>query len=129
MDKAILVSNSLENGKRIVKALEKKRFKFNSALWSYNKEKDEWSFIIASEKLDEYGPRSTYYEIYAVLEQENLLSLIDFSSIVLLSPNDPFIKALEMIKYETDQTSEFRLTQTVFNEFYIEDAYIYKISS
>ena len=48
MDKKVLVEKDIEEGKRLIEALDKTDFQVEAAMWFYMTDSEEWRFLIAS---------------------------------------------------------------------------------
>ena len=61
MYQTILVTNNVENGRRIVDKLEKSRLvRVTAAFWFHFEEEDQWKLVIVSPDVSEKGPKLLY---------------------------------------------------------------------
>ena len=138
MAKTILVMFPLEEGKRLIDALEQEGIPLKAALWLYFDEADEWRLVLASPLIDTKGPRHVYERIQAVLDANKENMSISLSDISLLSPDDPIIKPLTEALNEKVANEGMRVKKSVItgkgddgrhhrqaSSVYLEDAYIY----
>lgn len=123
---AALVDNLIEDGKRLIQALDQASIDVQAALWFYDSDSEDWRLIIASHALQGQGPLEAYATVQAVLDSLPHRTLT-LRSVQVRSPADPLIKALHTaIRTETGIRG-IRLSRTVLDNVYIEDAYIYRV--
>jgi len=127
MGRKILVEKDIEEGKRLIEALDKANFGVKAALWFYLTDSDEWRLIIASPYEEENGPKMAYSFIQR--EQKKLTPPIDIflKDISVLSPNNDLINLLKVAIRTGPGISGIRFTRNVINNILIEDAHIYRM--
>lgn len=129
MAKNVLVTFPLEEGRKLIDALEQEGIPLKAALWLYFEEADEWRLALASPLIDTKGPRYLYERIQDILDtnQENIP--ISLSNISLFSPDDPLIKPLTEALGEKPANGEMLARKAVITgkntSVYFEEAYIY----
>lgn len=131
MDKRKLVESDFTNGALLVEQLEQNDFPVHSALWLYDPDNERWRLIISSIKYDLAGPRKAYEHIDKVIrkiEQTDQEFDISLENITVKRTNDSFIKVLEKIQIAPNKKGT-RFTRRALNNFYIEDAYIYRVGA
>jgi hypothetical protein len=63
-----LVTNDVENGRRILEKLEKDRLvHVTSAFWFHFEEEDQWRLVIVSPDVSEKGPAQLYTMVSTLL--------------------------------------------------------------
>ncbi len=68
MYQTILVTNDVENGRRILEKLEKDRLvHVTSAFWFHFEEEDQWKLVIVSPDVSEKGPAQLYTMVSTLL--------------------------------------------------------------
>jgi len=127
MDKTALVETDIEDGKKLVEALDKANFPVHSALWFYLSESDEWRFIVASSLVDENGPKDAYTQIQRVLAKLSKPFGISLKNISVVSPNDDLIQLLRITISTGPGISGIRFARNTINNIFIEDSYLYRV--
>jgi hypothetical protein len=121
MYKTILVATDIEDGRSILKELEKRQLQITAAFWFHYE--DDWKLVVVSPDVSEKGPRSLYTMISKLLHglakdpQKSLQFPLD--RIMLVSPYSLLYKMVKQrIGASVGPTRE-GLTS---------DAYIYKMT-
>lgn len=127
MDKTVLVEKDIEDGKRLVIALDESLFEVRAAMWFYLTDSDEWQLLVASPYVDENGPKKAYNFIQKELAKLSPASEISLKDISVLSPKDDLISLLRIAIRTGPGISGIRFTRNVINNRLIEDAYIYRM--
>ena len=126
MDKAILVGYSIEEGKKLLKELDQSNLEVTSAFWYYVSESEQYRLVIVTPFFEKHGPRKTYEKVQKVLRSEKDLDLT-LSDIYLMGPDDPLNKGLRALLSSGSELSGERITQSVVDGIYIDDAYLYRV--
>lgn len=133
MDKTTLVEKDFNDGRILIKQLDRLHINVHSALWLYNPDEENWRLIIASKIAEFTSPKRAYYLVkkaLRVLENTQGEIGITLDNISVVSPNHPLIKLLAVvIVTEPDALSGIRLSRNRINNSFIEDAYIYRLQS
>src|ERR1700730_18809400 len=95
MDNATLVEPVVEDGKRLIKALDISGLGVKAAFWLYLEESEEWRLYIATPLVKEYGPREVYSRVLKVLK-ESKISSIDLSEISVIDTADGLVTVLSL---------------------------------
>lgn len=128
MATATLLSQEIEEGKRLIDALNAANLSVDSALWIYAPEPETWRLMLTSPLHDRQGPLKTYGEILSVFRQLKPELKIDWTALVAVSPKHELIKGLRQIQQKWNlDLSGTRMTNTFVDRTWIEDAYIYQI--
>ncbi|MEG4811636.1 hypothetical protein QUA82_29065 [Microcoleus sp. F8-D3] len=123
-----LVSQEIEEGKRLIDALNAANLSVDSALWIYAPEPETWRLMLTSPLHDRQGPLKTYGEILSVFRQLKPELKIDWTALVAVSPKHELIKGLRQIQQKWNlDLSGTRMTNTYVDRTWLEDAYIYQI--
>jgi len=126
MDQATLVNFDIENGEKVVKALDEDGKAPNVALWAKIPDYDDWRLVIASDHLDQSSPQLGYSEIYEATKKAGIP--IHRQPTISMRPMDnPFIQALRRTFASTADTYGMRLGSQMFGDKFLEDAYVYRI--
>ncbi|MBE9141643.1 hypothetical protein [Planktothrix mougeotii] len=128
MATATLVNQEIEEGQRLIDALNDANVSVHSALWLYSSESETWHLMIALPMYDDVGSLKTYEKILSVFREVKPDLKIDWTAIVAVSPNDELILGLsqEQQHWNIDLSGR-RMTNNIVNRMLIEDAYIYQI--
>jgi hypothetical protein len=126
MDQAVLVSFDIENGKKVVDALDREGKAPNVALWAKLPDYENFRLVIASDQLDQSSSRSGYSEINAAMKNAGI-SVHRQPSIFLRPMDNPFIQDLRRVFASASDTYGMRLGGQMFGDKYLEDAFVYRI--
>lgn len=122
-----LTGADIEFGKVLWRALRgNKKFPANGALWLFQLASGEWHLMIASQRVDEVGPRKAYEEL-ANVTREIPSDTTQLLRVELISPKLPFYQALRSVFGKTASVEGARLGHTQIGGMYIDDAYLYEI--
>lgn len=127
MDKTALVEKDVEEGKRLIEALDNAGFQVRAVLWFYLAESDEWRFVVASPLVERKGPKEAYAFVQTVLAQLLPPSGISLEEISVVSPEYDLIRLLKTAIQTGPGISGIRFTRNTINNTFIEDAYIYRM--
>lgn len=126
MDNATLVNFDIENGQKVIDALDKAGKTPNVALWAQLPEYDDWRLVIASDRLDQSSSLSAYTEINATLRNAGIP--VNRTPSIFWRPMDkPFIQALRRTFSSAADTYGMRLGGQTFGDKFLEDAFVYRI--
>jgi hypothetical protein len=128
MGKTQLVDKDIEDGKKLIEALDRSSFPVTGALWFYITDSDEWRLLLVSPLVAERGPKSTYALIQSVMAKLEPPLGILLKRISVLSPKNELIQLLRMAIVTGPGISEIRFTGNTINNVFIEDALIYRLS-
>ncbi len=123
---AALVDQLIEDGRRLLTALDDAGMEIQAALWFYDTESEEWRLLIAWPELQRQGPLKAYERIQAVLDGITHRS-IALWNIAVVSPNDPVIRALRTVVRTDRAATGIRISRNTIDNVFIEDAYIYRL--
>ena len=129
MDKTPLVEKDMEEGRRLIEALDKTEFQVEAAMWFYSTDSGEWQLLIASPFVEKNGPKKAYGFIQSELAKLSPTSGISLKDISVLSPKHHLIALLRKAIRTGSGISSIRFTRNVINNTLIEDAYIYRMRS
>jgi hypothetical protein len=126
MDQAALVDRDIENGRRLIQALDLADFPVVAAFWSFITEESVWRLQIASPRVDEMGPIAVYTEIQGVLRAS--ASTLPLRRISVLPENDALVTDLRLFAGTpgAPYLGGSHLFRTVLGDTFIEGAYVYR---
>lgn len=126
--KEALLNEMILAGADLIERLEKARFSVKAALWLYLPESGTWRLIIASPEVGLLGPKKAYKKIQTVVAHMPLdVPRISLNEITVMEVNDALIASLKTSLKLSNGSAGLRLTKTVLNGLFIEDAYIYRM--
>jgi len=121
-----LVSFDIENGERVVDALDKAGKPPNVAVWAKLPDYEDWRLVIASDRLDQSSEFSGYSEINEAIRKAGIP--FHRKPTIFLRPMDnPMIKALRSAYASMSDNYGMRLGSQMFGDKYLEDAVVYRI--
>jgi hypothetical protein len=121
MYKTILVATDIEDGRRILKELEKQGLQTTAAFW-FHKDEEDWKLFVVSPDVEEQGPTKLYTMIARMLK--------DLSS----DPDGPLQFPLDRISLASPSSLIYQTVRRhsglffgPVREGYAMDSYIYKM--
>jgi hypothetical protein len=128
MVKTTLVEKDIQEGKRILTALDKRGLQISAALWLYFSGNEEWKFTIAVPMIKREGPIKTYRFIRSVLAAlRPPLKQVSLENITAVKPENEIIQVLKVAIHTGPGIHGIRFTRNVINGLLIDDAYIYRM--
>ena len=121
-----MVDKDIEDGKKLIKALDRSKFGLTGALWFYFSDARDWLLLLVSPLVDTAGPTRCYTKIQSVIEGMPQNFELSLSRISVVSPTDSLIKLLRKAIH-VEGTSRMRFKQNTINGVFIEDALIYRL--
>jgi hypothetical protein len=126
VDNAALVNYDIENGEKVVEALDRDGKEPKVALWAKLPEYEDWRLVIASDRISQSGLLYGYRQVNEAMEKAGI-SVAKRPKVFLRPMEKPFIKALRSIFAKTADTYGMRLGGQTFGDQYLEDAFVYRI--
>ena len=124
MVKAALVNADIERGAEVLKILDDAQLQMKVAVWLFSPDHENWFLVLASRQLD--GSRDAYGAVNDALRKAGF-AIERKPSIMILRMDNPFIKDLRRQFGKAKNVEGMRLRQTI-GDWFIEDAYVYRIS-
>jgi hypothetical protein len=121
-----LVSFDIENGQKVIDALNRDGKNPNVALWAKFPDYESWRLVIASDRLDQKSQFTGYSEIVAAMDKDGI-PIHRQPSIFMTPMDNPMIQALRGVFASAKDTYGMRLGGQVFGDKYLEDAFVYRI--
>lgn len=120
-----LVERDIENGRQVIRALDKAGITVRSALWLHDRESGDWRFLLAMPLVDKDGPLSTYKRIREILAEQSID--IPVWSIGVMGSTEAFPRTLKLfIKTTPKAIDNIRFSGVVIGNKVVDDAYIYR---
>jgi hypothetical protein len=126
MDKVALVNFDIENGEKVIEALDRDGKGPKVALWAKLPEYEDWRLVIASDRIVQTGSLYPYAQINTAMEKAGI-SISKRPKVFLRAMDRPFIKSLRSLFSKTADSYGMRLGGQTFGDQYIEDAFVYRI--
>jgi len=128
MDKTTLVKEDEINGEELIKRLDDHGFPVDAAFWLYSTDSGVWRLMIASQVVDQKGPKGAYHLVQTVLAKMPPDFGISLHNITMLSPKADLVKLFRSVIHTGPKAiSRIRFTRNAINNTFIEDAYIYRV--
>ena len=128
--KEALTPEMIDAGAELTRRLDEVGFDLVASFWLYTSESNQWLLVLASPYVTTAGPLKAYRRIRRVLyngaaEPDLPMMLWDTT---VLEHNDPLITALRSGLKPRRNIAGRRLTTSIVNDQFIEDAYLYHVS-
>ena len=118
----------IEAGRKLTVLLEDAQISICASLWLYLSEPNRWRLMIASPMVSKSGPRGLYEKIQSlILESPEMLSEITLFNISVVEPNHRAVATLGA-SLKTVPVGGMKFSGQAVNGYYVEDAYIYKLT-
>jgi hypothetical protein len=121
-----LVTFDIENGERVVDALDKAGKPPNVAIWAKLPDYEDWRLVIASDRLDQSSEFSGYSEINEAIRMAGI-PFHRKPTIYLRPMDNPMFQALRSAYASMSDNYGMRLGSQMFGDKYLEDAVVYRI--
>jgi hypothetical protein len=126
VDSPALVNLDIEQGDKVIKALDQDGKSPNVALWAKLPEYEDWRLVIASDHLNQDSSLLGYSEINAAMKKAGI-PFRRLPPLALRPMKRPFIQALRNTFSTAKDTFGMRLGNQTFGDQYLEDAFVYRI--
>ena len=122
-----LVEKAIQDGRRLLSALDKKQINVMAAFWIYDSESEKWRLTLAMQIVDEKGPKESYREVQMVLSAPSAEKLnLSLRDVTVVSPESELVKLLRSAIH-LEGTGGIVFEGNTINGTYIEKAYIYRM--
>lgn len=116
-----LVEGEIQDGRALVRDLDAAGVPIVGAFWFYMTDVRRWKLIIVSDRAKS-GARDLYVEAL------KLKSPIDLAKVEFVPPSSAIFKALGSI-FNVRGLGSLRVSQSMFNGVYVDDAYVYRLAA
>ena len=125
-----LTQAMIDAGRQLLELLDRQNLRVLAGLWFYFPESDRWRFVIASPEVRVRGPHAAYQKIEALARKvPNASEVFAPGDLTVVKDNDPLIVLLRRAISTGPSISGVRFTNNSINGTFIEDAYIYRLTS
>lgn len=121
MAQAALVSDDIERGRSVLRALSTSGVRPRAAFWYSTSESPDWKFVIAMPSVGQKGPRRFYERVQRILKEKHVD--LPVWRITLTSTDDPLARWARA--RVAGARGDVRSTGNIVNSTAITDAYIY----
>ena len=126
MAPATLVNFDIENGEKVIAALDKANKSPDVALWAKLPDYENWRLVLASDRFDQSSQFSGYSEINEAMDKAGIP--IHRQPAIFMRPmNNSMIKALREAFASANDVYGMRLGGQKFGDKYLEEAFVYRI--
>lgn len=126
-----LVDSEIEGGLNLLRVLDAAGFDVRAALWAYYSTEERWRFIIATEH-GERDKREPYLAAAEAIARERKLNpdenILSLDRVRITGLKDPVVTGFRSyLKKDVSRTE--RLSNTLVNGIYIENAIIHRLAA
>jgi hypothetical protein len=125
-----LTQRMIEAGRQLVELLDRQNVRAPGCLWFYFPESDRWRFVVASPEVRVHGPHAAYRKIEAIARKvPDAKEVFAPGDLTVVKDSDPLVVLLHKAISTGPGISGIRFTNNSINGTFIEDAYIYRLTS
>jgi hypothetical protein len=119
-----VVTIPISDGKLLVEALNKDKFRVTAALWLLDPSSRDWRLVLCSPILHRIGPRAAYTRLQKVLLGLKGVN-VKLSQIVLVNGDNSLVRAFRSVL--APQARDNRFTNCTFGNVHVDDAFVYYV--
>jgi hypothetical protein len=124
-----LTGEMIECGKQLVLVLDKLHVLVKGAFWLLLPDQRLWRLVIASPEVATSGPKAMYRKVAAAMKRiPTGVPTIGAKDISVVEYNDPIVQPLHNLLKTGPGLSGIRMSRSVVNGKWIEDAYLYRMT-
>jgi hypothetical protein len=126
----LLLNSDIDAGLRLLDALDGAGFGVVAALWVYNGDDGQWTFVIAAQGASHFFSKigEAINIIRKWRESHPDGEILDITRIKLVAPDDPLVLGLSPI-VEMNGRRDVRVSHRLVNGIYLEDALIHRMAA
>ena len=124
--KEALTTEKIEGGKLLTELLDKTDLEITASFWFYFIDAQKWNLILGISQVMKEGSLKSIAKIQKVFEK-NQFQGIDFLDVIVLQSDHPIIKRLMKMATTGKTIKGIRISQSVIDGVFIQDAYIYRL--
>jgi len=125
MDSTTLVEGKINNGRKLVEALDNRGLKFPIALWM-NLDENSWTLVLGVQNLEHENRKILLRKIYQVIQDTN--SPLSLTDIELVDSRSKNMNMLKMMIMTGTQISEISFFGNFINGHKFPDSIIYRVN-
>ncbi len=127
MAREILVDDYIDEGEKLIQALDLAGINVTSALWYFDIEAEEWFLIIATDIYDKEGPLKAYEKIIKIINDKIIFEKTPLWKLKVVGRKDFLINQMRGLVVTGPEMARIRIRSRVVNNFLIEEAFIYRL--
>jgi len=125
--KEVLSTEMINGGRELTVCLSNTELGVTASFWFYLIDNVRWNLMFGVSQVLEEGTVKAYTIIQSELEGRRIPG-VNFSDVVVLQSDHPVIRRLNSFVEGGRSAAEVRVSRSVVENVFIEDAYIYHIS-
>jgi hypothetical protein len=126
VDTTSLVSDLIEDGRRVVEQLPRDGFEVTAAFWLKEADSGRWYFYVVSPAYETEGPFAAYMRLHATIRRLNL-DWLDLLEVKLIGPTNPIARDVLAIQQRAvgAKVKPLRWEGTQLGNVSVDGAYLY----
>jgi len=130
MVKPDLTQQMIQAGRQLVELLDRQNFRAPGCFWFYFPESDRWRFVVASPEVRLHGPHAAYRKVEGIARKvPGSTEVFAAGDLTVIKDDDPLVVLLRKAISTGPSVGGLRFTNNSINGTFIDDAYIYRLSS
>jgi len=126
---SLLTKDMIKAGETLVRKLDKRGLRPDSAFWLYLADTQEWKLVIAEAKVSTEGPRELYRIIQSIIAtSKGGKPEVSLDTVTLTKSDAAIVSLLKAAIRTGPGISGIRFKNNVINGTVIDDAYIYRLT-
>lgn len=116
----------IEQGARLLEALDRAGFPVVAAFWLLDPESRTWKYVLASPRVTTGGPLQAYRDLQKYVGSAGLA----LQDVAVVSPHEQLVELLRgaLPRTPTSGVVGIRFTGNTIKNVFIDDAYIYRVA-
>ena len=127
MDQTALVDREIVLGQKAAEAFDKSGPPAQCVFWLYAADAGEWRLTVATQVMDDDGPKEAYARIARALDDNGLTDRLPLRRVTAMETQAPLVQLLRQAVPTGPGITGIRFTNNVINGVHIDDAYIYRM--
>lgn len=127
MGEKTLVESQITDSNELIKQLDSSGYQSSFAVWYYYGDADEWRFLIAGKKLDQYLPKQEplAYQVIAEAINNKNLSSINLSEVKVIRSDEPLTQTVKfLVRTEPTGIARAHFVDTTINGVFVKEMII-----
>ncbi len=130
MVKPDLTQEMIDAGRQLLELIDRQSFRAPACFWFYFPESDRWRLVVASPEVRIRGPHAAYQKIEALARRvPNAAKVFAPGDLTVVKDTDPLVVLLRKAVSTGPSISGIRFSNNSINGTFIDDAYIYRLTS
>src|SRR5215208_4091459 len=124
--KESITTEMIAGGKELTRRLDETTLDVTASLWFYFVDNQRWDLILGIHQILEEGPLKSINIIRNTLSKHPIEG-VDFSDVLPIQSDHSLIRRLKAVITTGKTIQDIRISQTVVENVFIQDAYIYRL--